>query len=151
MYSNMTYEEKVAKLIAYHPDRVKDIFADYHDQDPMCAEKTINRALMGHHLDEDLMKEALMTIVRYDGMRPPFWSYEETVAYVDMHHPTANGEKFNDYDIHFLAQYYAADFKSLGTDHGVFIGMALDRLRDVDDPKAAHHAYHVAKKRLHKK
>lgn len=43
---------------------------------------------------------------------------------------------------------YLADFKSLGQEPAVFIGLAIDRLNDIDDPKACEYAYHDAKKRI---
>ena len=48
----------------------------------------------------------------------------------------------------YLTQMYLADFKSLGQEPAVFIGLAIDRLNDIDDPKASEYAYYNAKKRI---
>lgn len=52
--------------------------------------------------------------------------------------------------MNYLTQMYLADFKSLGQEPAIFIGLAIDRLNDIDDPKACEYAYHDAKKRIMK-
>lgn len=58
------------------------------------------------------------------------------------------GQPYNEFDLNYLTQYYMADFKSLGQDPVTFICMAVDRLHDVDDPKAAEKAYRSATHRI---
>lgn len=60
------------------------------------------------------------------------------------------GQAYNEYDVNYLTQYYMADFKSLGQDPVTFICMAIDRLHDIDDPKACEVAYREAMHRIRK-
>lgn len=146
----MTIEQEIDKLVVYHPDKIKDILFAMHEKDPKHTEKMIHCALTGYHLDEEIMCEALATIVRYDGMRAPFWSMTEFKDILQKNDISVISEKFNEYDLNFLTQYYFADFKSLGKDPLTFVRIAEDTLKDVDNPKACEAAYWMAHHRLHK-
>ena len=141
-------EQEIGKLLIYQPEKVKEIIMDLHKRDPKYTERAIKYATMGHHLDEEMMCEALATIVRFDGKRAPFWTMVEFKDLLEKNHISLHGEKYNEYDLNYLTQYYYADFKSLGNDPVVFIHMAEDRLHDIDDPKACEKAYWSAHHRL---
>ena len=150
---NKAFEEDVSKLISFYPERIKETLCEMHKMYPEKMEKKIRQLLAGPHLTEEMMEEALATLIRYDGQKAPFWAIGKTNEFLNGNlnsEMTHMGEKFNLYDINFLAQYYAADFKSLGIEPPVFIKMAIDRLKDIDDPKADEYAYCIAKKRIHK-
>lgn len=144
-------EQEIDKLLMYQPDKLKEVILSLHEYDSKNTEKAIRHASLGHHLDEDMMNEALATIVRYDGMRAPFWSMTEFKEICNKYGISTMGEKYNDYDLNFLTQYYLADFKSLGKEPLPFIKIAEDKLHDIDNPKASECAYWKAKHRICKK
>lgn len=146
----LSIEQEIDKLVVYQPDKLKEILLALHDRDPKHTEKVIHYVTMGYHLDEECMNEALATIVRYDGMRAPFWSMQEFKDLLVKNGISVLNEKYNEYDLNFLAQYYYADFKSLGKDPLVFIHIAEDKLHDIDNPKACETAYWKARHRLNK-
>lgn len=146
----LTIEQEIDRLVVYQPDKLKEILLALHDRDPKHTEKAIHYATMGYHLDEECMNEALATIVRYDGMRAPFWSMQEFKDLLAKNGISVLSEKYNEYDLNFLTQYYYADFKSLGKDPIVFIHIAEDKLHDIDNPKACETAYWKAHHRLNK-
>lgn len=143
-----TIEQEIDKLIVYQPDKIKEILLSLYEHDPKETERAIRHAALGHHLDEEMMNEALATIVRYDGMRAPFWSMIEFKDLCAKHNISTVSEKYNEYDLNFLTQYYYADLKSLGKEPIVFIHIAEDKLHDIDNPKACEIAYWKAKHRL---
>lgn len=143
-----TAVQEIEKLIMYQPDKIKEALSILHEQYPKETERAIKSATLGCHLDEEMMNEALATIVRYDGMRAPFWSMTEFKDIYAKHGISTISEKYNDYDLNFLTQYYLADFKSLGREPITFIHLAEDKLHDIDDPKASETAYIIAKHRI---
>lgn len=145
---SMTIEQEIDKLILYQPDKIKEVLLTLHEQNAKETQKAIHRATLGHHLDEEMMNEALSTIVRYDGVRAPFWTFLEFKEYCEKNGISVATEKYNEYDLNFLTQYYLADFKSLGKDPLTFIKIAEDKLHDIDNPKACEAAYWKAKHRL---
>lgn len=146
----LSIEQEIDRLVVYQPDKLKEIILALHDQDPKHTEKAIHYATMGYHLDEECMNEALATIVRYDGMRAPFWSMQEFKDLLAKNGISVLNEKYNEHDLNFLTQYYYADFKSLGKDPIIFIHIAEDKLHDIDNPKACETAYWKAHHRLSK-
>ena len=144
----MTIEQEIDKLIIYQPDKIKEVLLTLHEQDAKETERAIRHATLGHHLDEEMMNEALATIVRYDGVRAPFWSLTEFRDICTTHNISITAEKYNIYDLNFLTQYYLADFKSLGKEPLTFIHIAEDKLHDIDNPKACETAYWKAKHRI---
>lgn len=144
-------EQKIDKLIVYQPDKIKEILLTLHEQDHLTVEKALHRADLGCHLDEEMMNDALATIVRYDGMRAPFWTMTEFKDLCIKYGISTLSEKYNDYDLNYLTQAYLADFKSLGKEPITFMNMSIDKLHDIDDPKASEFAYHNAKHRLCKR
>lgn len=146
----LSVTQAIDKLVIYQPDKIKEILLSLYDHDPKYTEKAIHYATVGYHLDEECMNEALATIVRYDGMRAPFWSMQEFRDLLSKNGISVLNEKYNEYDLNFLTQYYYADFKSLGKDPLVFIHIAEDKLHDIDDPKACETAYRKAHHRLNK-
>lgn len=143
------FEANVQKLLS-QPMKMKEILEDWHDQCPKEAERAVHFAVNGKHLDEELMNEALHTIVRYDGAHAPFWTMEAFREQLKKTNISIVGQPYNEYDLNYLTQYYLADFKSLGQEPVTFICMAVDRLHDVDDPKAAEKSYRSAMHRLAK-
>lgn len=146
----LTIEQEIDKLVIYQPEKIKEILMAMHDKDPKHTEKIIHCAITGYHLDEEMMQDALATIVRYDGMRAPFWSMQEFTELLRKNGISTCSEKYNEYDLNFLTQYYFADFKSLGKDPIVFVRIAEDKLHDIDNPKACETAYWKAYHRINK-
>ena len=148
---SMTIEQEIDKLLIYQPEKVKEIIMSLHEYDAKETEKAVHHAILGYHLDEEMMNEALSTIVRYDGMHAPFWSMLEFKDICAKNSISTANEKYNDCDLNFLTQYYFADFKSLGKDSKdiiTFIHIAEDKLHDIDNPKACESAYWKAKHRI---
>lgn len=143
-------EQEIDKLLVYQPAKIKEILLSLHEHDAKYTEKMIHYATVGYHLDEDCMNEALATIVRYDGTRAPFWSMQEFKDLLAKNNISVLSEKYNEYDLNFLTQYYYADFKSLGKDPIIFIHLAEDKLHDIDNPKACETAYWKAYHRINK-
>ena len=143
-----TIEQEIDKLIIYQPDKIKDVLLSLYEHDNKETERAIRHASLGYHLDEEMMNDALATIVRYDGVRAPFWSMIEFKNLCAKHNISIMNEKYNEYDLNFLTQYYYADLKSLGKEPLVFIHIAEDKLHDIDNPKACETAYWKAKHRL---
>lgn len=141
------FNKKVEEVSKF-PDKVKEILCWVHDMYPKEIEKAIHYASLNNHLDEEMMCEALTTITRYDSVKAPFWTMEDFRTICRKLNISCIGEKYNEYDLNFLTHYYFADFKSLGDKPELFIGLAIDKLNDVDDPKACEFAYREAKKRL---
>lgn len=141
------FEKNIQKLMA-QPLKLKEIVEELHEHHPKEVERATHFAANGRHLDEDTMCEALHTITRYDGMQAPFWTMDEFRETLKKTNINLAGQPYNEYDVNFLTQYYMADFKSLGQNPTTFICMAIDRLHDVDDPKAAEKAYRSAIHRL---
>lgn len=140
-------EKEIEKLVT-SPNKAKEVILTLYEHCPDEAKKAIHYAALEHHLDEDMMNEALATIIRYDNARAPFWTFAEFSALCAANGISVSGEKYNLYDLNFLTQYYFADFKSLGTKPEPFIKLAVDKLHDVDDPKACETAYWEAKNRI---
>ena len=145
---SMDIEQEIGKLLIYHPDKIKEILLELHKRDTKFTERAVRHAVMGYHLDEEMMLEALGTIIKYDGKRAPFWSMTEFKDILEKNNISLHNEKYNEYDLNYLTQYYYADFKSLGSDPVVFIHLAEDRLHDIDDPKACEKAYWSAHHRI---
>lgn len=143
------FDIDVQKLIA-QPMKIKEMLEEWHDRCPAEAKRAVHFAVNGKHLDCDLMEEALHTITRYDGVKAPFWTMDDFREILKKTNVVIAGQQYNEYDVNFLTQYYLADFKSLGQDPVRFICMAIDRLHDVDDPKAAECAYRTAMHRVAK-
>lgn len=143
------FDTNVQKLLS-HPMKMKEILEEWHDACPAEAERAVHFAVNGKHLDESTMLEALHTITRYDGAQAPFWTMDTFREQLKKTNISIVGQPYNEYDLNYLTQYYLADFKSLGQDPITFICMAVDRLHDVDDPKAAEKAYRSAMHRLAK-
>ncbi len=141
------FEQDLQQIVA-QPTKVKELFAEWHERAPREAERALHFALHGKHLDEEMMMEAFSTITRYDGVKAPFWTMAEFEEALQQAGISTSGQQYNKYDLNYLTQMYLADFKSLGQDPAVFIGLALDRLNDIDDPKASEYAYHDAKHRI---
>lgn len=141
------FELNLQKLIA-QPMKAKELLEELHDAYPRQIERALFFSVHGKHLDEELMDEALHTITRYDGTKAPFWSMDDFREVLKKTNIPIVGQAYNEYDLNYLAQYYLADFKSLGQDPVKFMFMAVDRLHDVDDPKAAEFAYHSAMCRI---
>lgn len=141
------FEQDMQQLIA-QPTKMKELLMEWHEHMPHDAERAVHFAIHGKHLDEEMMNEALDTITRYDGVKAPFWTMAEFEEAMSQAGITTSGYKYNNYDLNYLTQMYLADFKSLGQEPAVFIGLAIDRLNDIDDPKASEYAYHDAKKRI---
>lgn len=142
-----TFHEDVQKLLN-QPMKMKEVLEEWYEHDPKKAARCLHFAVNGKHLDEDLMNDALHTITRYDGVHAPFWTMEDFRELLKKTNISLAGQPYNDYDLNYLTQYYMADFKSLGQDPVTFICMAVDRLHDVDDPKASEKAYRSAMHRL---
>lgn len=138
---------EVQKLIS-QPMKVKEVIEELHEKFPKETGRAVHFAVNGKHLDEEMMKEAFQTITRYDGAKAPFWSVHDLEELMNTAGISLAGQQYNIYDVNFLAQYYAADFKSLGQDPMTFVYMAIDRLHDVDDPKACEKAYRTASHRI---
>ena len=141
------FEENIQKLIA-QPMKMKELLEDWYECEPKTASRKVYFAIHGKHLDEEMMNEALHTITRYDGARAPFWTMEEFNCLLKKTNISLAGQPYNEFDLNYLTQYYMADFKSLGQDPVTFICMAVDRLHDVDDSKAAEKAYRSAAHRI---
>lgn len=141
------FEANLQKLMA-QPMKMKEILEDWHESHPKEAARTVFFAVHGKHLDEELMNDALRTITRYDGVQAPFWTMDTFREVLKKTNIAITGQPYNEYDLNYLTQYYLADFKSLGQEPTTFICMAVDRLHDVDDPKAAEKAYRSATHRL---
>lgn len=141
------FEQDLQQIVA-QPTKVKELLAEWHEHAPREAERALHFALHGKHLDEEMMTEAFSTITRYDGVKAPFWTMAEFEEALQQAGISTSGQAYNEYDLNYLTQMYLADFKSLGQDPAVFIGLALDRLHDIDDPKASEYAYHDAKHRI---
>lgn len=147
----MTHEIDIdiQKLMS-QPMKIKEVIEELHEKFPKETGRAVHFAVNGKHLDEEMMEEAFTTITRYDGARAPFWTMHDFEELLSKSNISITGQQYNKYDVNFLAQYYAADFKSLGQDPMPFICMAIDRLHDVDDPKAAEKAYRTASHRIAK-
>lgn len=147
----MTHEFQidVQKLIA-QPMKAKEVLEELHEHYPKEVGRAVFFAVNGKHLNEELMEEALETITRYDGVKAPFWTMDDFRDILKKTSISLVGQAYNEYDLNYLAQYYFADFKSLGQDPVKFICMAVDRLHDIDDPKAPEKAYHSAMHRISK-
>lgn len=143
------FEADVQKLIS-QPMRVKEVLEDLHECYPKDIARAVHFAVNGKHLDESMMEEALHTITRYDGVKAPFWTMCDFREVLKKTNISIAGQQYNECDVNFMAQYYFADFKSLGQDPVTFICMAIDRLHDVDDPKACEVAYRTASHRIAK-
>lgn len=145
----MTHEIDIdiQKLMS-QPMKIKEVIEELHEKFPRETGRAVHFAVNGKHLDEEMMEEAFTTITRYDGARAPFWTMHDFEELLSKSNISITGQQYNKYDVNFLAQYYAADFKSLGQDPMTFICMAIDRLHDVDDPKAAEKAYRTAAHRI---
>lgn len=146
MYSN-SIEQDIEKIIA-KPDKAREVIESLLELNPKETRKAIHYACLGHHLDEEMMNEALNTITRYDGIKAPFWTVEEFNEKCAKNNISCIGKSYNAYDLNFMTQYYLADFKSQGKDPITFINMALDKFNDIDDPKAHESAYWTAKMRI---
>lgn len=143
------FEQDIQQLVS-QPVKVKELMEEWHKQMPREASRMAHFAVHGKHLDEEMMCEALDTITRYDGVKAPFWTMKEFEDAMQHAGITVAGKEYNKYDLNYLTQMYLADFKSLGQEPAIFIGLAIDRLNDIDDPKASEYAYHDAKKRIMK-
>ena len=139
----------VQKLVA-QPSKVREMMEDWYESCPKDAARMVHFAVNGKHLNEDMMEEALHTITRYDGIKAPFWTIEDFDELLKKTNIVLQGQAYNRYDVNVLTQYYMADFKSLGQDPVRFLCMAIDRLHDIDDPKASEVAYREAFKRIEK-
>ena len=139
----------IQKLIS-QPMKVKEVIEELHNKFPKETGRVVHFAVNGKHLDEEMMNDTFKTITRYDGVKAPFWSVHELEELLKAEGISIAGQQYNIYDVNLLAQYYAADFKSLGQDPMTFVHMAIDRLHDVDDPKACEKAYRVALHRIAK-
>ncbi len=140
--------EVIEKLYMKHPEKVKEALELLYDKHPEAVDKALHRVELGHHLDKEMLTEALKGIVRYDCVQAPFWTHEEFKELLAKNKISLEYEKFNDYDMDFIAQYYLADLKSLGQDPMTFINIAKDILTDIDNPKACEKAYWMAHKRI---
>ena len=145
----MTHELDIdiQKLMS-QPMKIKEVIEELHEKFPRETRRAVHFAVNGRHLDEEMMEEAFTTITRYDGAKAPFWTMQDFEELLNKNSISIAGQQYNGYDVNFLAQYYAADFKSLGQEPMTFICMAIDRLHDVDDPKAAEKAYRTAAHRI---
>lgn len=145
----MTHEIDIdiQKLMS-QPMKIKEVIEELHEKFPRETRRAVHFAVNGRHLDEEMMEEAFTTITRYDGAKAPFWTMQDFEELLNKNSISIAGQQYNGYDVNFLAQYYAADFKSLGQEPMTFICMAIDRLHDVDDPKAAEKAYRTAAHRI---
>lgn len=145
----MTHEIDIdiQKLMS-QPMKIKEVIEELHEKFPRETRRAVHFAVNGRHLDEEMMEEAFTTITRYDGAKAPFWTMQDFEELLNKNGISIAGQQYNGYDVNFLAQYYAADFKSLGQDPMTFICMAIDRLHDVDDPKTAEKAYRTAAHRI---
>lgn len=143
-------EKEVEKLVL-NKEMAKEVILTLYEHCPEEAKKAIHYATLENHLDEEMMNEALTTITRYDNVKAPFWTFAEFTKLCSTRNISVVNEKYNLYDLNFLTQYYFADFKSLGKEPEKFIDMAIDKLHDVDDPKACETAYWEAKHRLYSK
>lgn len=141
------FDIEIQKLIA-QPMKAKEVLEELHEHHPKEVSRAVFFAVNGKHLNEELMNEALATITRYDGAKAPFWSIDDFKEVLKKTNISIVGQAYNEYDLNYLAQYYLADFKSLGQDPVKFLCMAVDRLHDVDDPKASEFAYRSAMHRL---
>lgn len=146
MYPNII-EQDIEKIIV-KPDKVREVLESLIESNPKETKKAIHYACLGHHLDEEMMNEALSTITRYDGARAPFWTVEEFNEECIKNNISCIGKSYNEYDLNFMTQYYLADFKSLGQKPITFINLAIDKFNDIDDPKAHETAYWTAKMRI---
>lgn len=144
----MHKECNIEHLYTRHPEHLKNALVMLYQRDPEMVEKAIRRASLGNHMDEEMLEEALEHTVRYDGKRAPFWTQEEFRDLLAKNNMSLLYEKYNEYDLSYLAQYYYADFKSLGTDPMVFVHLAEDKLHDVDDPKACEAAFWIAFRKI---
>lgn len=143
------FDTNLQKIIT-QPMKMKELIEDWHEECPKSAERALHFAVHGKHLNEEMMDEALCTITRYDGVQAPFWSMNDFREQLKKTNISITGQPYNEYDLNYLTQYYMADFKSLGQNPTTFICMAVDRLHDVDDPKAAEKAYRSASHRIAK-
>lgn len=141
------FETKLDSMIKY-PDKVKETINWLYDKYPKEVSRAVHYAGLNNHLDEEMMCEALATITRYDSVKAPFWTMEDFRTICRKMNISCVSEKYNEFDLNFLTHYYFADFKSLGDKPETFIPMAVDKLHDVDDPKACEFAYREAKKRI---
>jgi len=136
--------------IAGQPAKMREILEDLYECYPKEIKRAVHYAAHGRHLDEEMLGEALATITRYDGAHAPFWTQAELEELLKKNGITLTGQQYSAYDVNFLSQYYAADFKSLGQEPLVFVKMAIDRLHDVDDANATEAAYRKASHRIAK-
>lgn len=139
---------EIEQLFIKHPDKVKEALEIIYDKEPELVKCALRRAKLGHHLDEEMMEEALASIVRYDGKKAPFWTQEEFREILAQNKISLIYEKYNEYDLSYIAQYYLADLKSLGQEPMTFINIARDLLVDVDNSKACERAYWMAYRRI---
>lgn len=144
------FDTDMQKVIS-QPMKMKEILDELHECYPKEVARYVHFAANGKHLNEELMDEAFCTITRYDGAKAPFWSMCDFRENLKKTNISIAGQQYNEYDVNFLAQYYAADFKSLGQNPVTFICMAIDRLHDVDDAKASEKAFRTAMHRIAKK
>lgn len=141
------YKEDLQKLIT-QPMKMKELLEDWYDHHPQQASRAVHFAVHGKHLNEDMMNEALCLITRYDGVKAPFWTMDEFNDLIAKTNISLAGQAYSGYDVNYLAQAYLADFKSLGQEPVRFVCMAIDRLHDVDDPKASEAAFYDAEHRI---
>lgn len=144
----MHKECNIEHLYTKHPEQLKAALVMLYQRDPEMVEKAIHRASLGNHLDAEMLEEALEGTVRYDGRKAPFWTPEEFRDLLANNKISLLYEKYNEYDLSYLAQYYYADFKSLGSDPITFVKLAEDTLHDVDNPKACEAAFWLAFRKI---
>lgn len=142
----MNYD--IDHIFAKHPEKIKEALELIADKDEELVNKALHRASLGHHLDEEMMNEALASITRYDGCKAPFWTPDEFREMLAFNKISLVYERYNEFDLSYIAQYYLADLKSLGKEPITFINIARDILTDVDNPKACEKAYWMAYRRI---
>lgn len=145
-----TIEQEMEDIIN-KPDKVKEVLDSLMESHPKETKKAVHYACLGHHLDEEMMEEALQTITRYDGVKAPFWTMEEFKMVCANNGISCMNTKYNEFDLNFMTQYYLADFKSQGKEPITFINMAMDKFNDIDDIKSSETAYWTAKMRICKR
>lgn len=134
----------IEKIYISKPEQIKDALKIIQCQYPEVVKTALHRASLGHHLDEEMMNEALKDTIRFDGTHAPFWTPEEFNELLAKNNTSLLYEKYNEYDLSYLAQFFYADLKSLGNDPMTFVHIAEDMLHDIDNPKTSEVAYWLA-------
>lgn len=116
-----TFDKVLAMIKEAHPDKYKEIKNDLYI------------AVNGYHFNEDMLKDALSTMINDDGTSAPKWSVQDTTQVAK-----SSGivfTNFNEYDWNYVMNMIYSDYCDvLGSNTMSYVKMANKFINDKDAP-----------------